>query len=143
MVRKPALIALFSVIAIVLSGCQTTESTSSKENSASLSDIQKGSSVEELVAALGEPTKVVPFEKDPEHLKILFFEIEKSKTDMTVLRTEEIPYVDPFTGAEKTMEESVLVPQTTTDLTTIQVFVLDDKVLGWKVDTKADSTIAD
>lgn len=59
---------------------------------------------------------------------------------MVGIDTEEIPYVDPITGIERTVTEAVYSPQTTTETRLISVFVVDDTVIGWKVETDVKRT---
>ena len=105
-------------------------------------DIGKGSSTADLVAAMGEPTSVEPYTLDP-NVEIWRYDLTRSRVDMVGVDTEEIPYIDPITGVERTVTEPVYRPQRTTQNKSIKVYVVAETVIGWKVDTDIDRSIVD
>lgn len=144
--RRISLIVALAVLLMsgIISGCSTTTSTvGAKIPAASLLDISKGSPTEDLIALLGEPISIAPYEGDPERVQIWTYELKKSQIDMISMETQEVPYVDPFTGELTSIEEPVYIPQTTTYTDNIQVFIVDEKVLGWKVEQDERRRAAD
>lgn len=136
----PVAIALLVTIP---SGCKTTGSASDQPTAnAQAPNIMKGSSTDDLLAAMGAPLKIEQLEQ-PQGVEVWHYEIEKSTTDLTPFKTVEVPYFDPITGVEKTLQEPVMVPQTTTSKTHIRVFVANDAVLGWKVENTKQSEISE
>ncbi|EDY82097.1 hypothetical protein VDG1235_1717 [Verrucomicrobiia bacterium DG1235] len=128
--------ALFTILtSALLTACNTTESPSASNAAGdSVLDIAKGSSTEDLIALLGEPKTIKAYEGDPENVTIWIYETEKSQTDMVAYETQEIPYIDPITGEERMIEEPLYKAETKTRTQITQVYVVDEKVIGWKVD---------
>lgn len=127
---------------VFLTGCSTTGLGEGKNATGVTLDVTKGSSTADLIAAMGEPISVESYEPDP-NVEIWNYDLTKSRTDMVGVDTEEIPYVDPITGVERTVTEAVYRPQTTTQSQLVKVFVVDDTVIGWKVETNVSREIAD
>lgn len=124
--------------------CSTTNDSFRSETSIEpMLDIRKGSSTEDLVAALGEPLRTAPFDRDPENVTVWYYKIEKSITEMIAARTVDVPYVDPITNVEKIVKEPVYLPQTRTTITHLEVFIADNLVVAWKVKKEADSELAE
>ncbi|MDQ8187811.1 hypothetical protein [Pelagicoccus sp. SDUM812002] len=120
-----------------LTGCSTAGLGEGKEVTGAILDVTKGSSTADLVAALGEPISIEPYEPDP-NVEIWTYDFTKSRVDMVGVDTQEIPYVDPITGIERTITEAVYRPQTTTEKRLVRVFVAKDTVIGWKEETDVD-----
>ncbi|MDQ8198167.1 hypothetical protein QEH56_08420 [Pelagicoccus enzymogenes] len=134
----PLLAALLSLF-----GCQTTDPQAGREIRSPLLDIAKGSHQDDLIAALGKPTRIEAYADDPERVKIWVYETESSVTEMITGRYEETPYFDPITLEERTIKEPVFLPKTRTTTRTLYFYVIDEKVFGWKVEEEMENEITD
>lgn len=140
---KPCALCITLLAALLLAACETNQKTvGNNVPAAPLLDIRKDSPVEDLVALLGEPQSIEDYPADPQRVKIWIYQKEKSRTDMVAFETEEIPYVDPITGEERMIEEPLYKPQTKTSIQIIKVYVIDGKVVGWKIDNEEKRDLA-
>lgn len=60
---------------------------------------------------------------------------------MVAYDSKEVAYVDPITGEMKMIVEPDYKPKTKTRTELIQVFIVTDTVLGWKVDRKEERSV--
>lgn len=134
---RTTLLLLLLAVPLVLSGCATTGKETSLDSARSLSsDVVRGSPTEDLIALLGEPQLIEPYEGDPERIQIWTYHITKTNTQFVGFNSKEVPWVDPITGELKMILEPDYQPKTTISTDTVRVYIIDDKVLGWIVDRK-------
>ncbi len=130
-----------SATALFTQGCSTT-SVEITDTAYQSSEIKKGSPIEDLIVAMGEPTRVETVREQPLLLESWIYIRERSRTEMIDTGTIEVPYVNPITGEDGVMHEIVSDPQTTTQIDTITVYVSEGIVLSWKIQRKTDRDIA-
>ncbi|MDQ8203895.1 hypothetical protein [Pelagicoccus sp. SDUM812003] len=128
-------ILLASISTLILSGCSTTQSSALSE--VPTIDLHKGSPVADLIELWGEPDSIEPLERAPE-VSVWTYKKQRSVTELIGAESVEIPYIHPITGEEMTLEEPVFKPQTTTSTQIIKVFVVDEKILAWRVDSDSE-----
>ncbi len=128
---------LLLTVPLVVSGCATTGRKTNVDPTHSLSrDVTRGSPTEDLIALLGEPQSIEPYDGDPERIQIWIYHITKTNTQFVGFNSKEVPWVDPITGELKMILEPEYQPKTTISTDTVQVYIINDKVLGWIVDRK-------
>jgi len=131
---------LLLTIPLAVSGCATTVRERSADSPHTLTgDVARGSPTEDLIALLGEPQSIEPFEGDPERIQIWTYHITKTDTNFVGFNSKEVPWVDPITGELKMILEPDYQPKTTIRTDTVRVYIMNDKVLSWKVDRKKRS----
>lgn len=139
--HTPVIAIALCIAALFAQGCSTTR-VEVTDIAYQGSDIQKGSPIEDLVSAMGNPSRIEVVREKPLRLEAWIYIREKSRTEMIDTGTIEVPYVHPLTGKDGVMHEIVSDPQTTTQIDTITVYVSEGIVLSWKIESKTDRDIA-
>lgn len=122
-----------------LCGCQSgTNQLTETAVAATVLDIQKGSPSEDLIALLGEPKQVTQIEHESGTIEVWSYELTRSQTSMVAYETQEIPFVNPLTGIQVMVSEPLYKAETTTVSDAIDVYLLEDHVIGWKVSREED-----
>ena len=132
-----------ALLALGLAGCETTSNANKALNATDIPIvITKGMSADELKAALGDPDDISPF-KDNEGAEVWTYRKIDKTVDMVVTGTKDVPYVDPFTGEQKMLQESVLNPETRTTETETKFLVVFGKVAAWNTNQKSSRHITE
>ncbi len=136
MKRKDTLCAILALsVSVLFCSCSTTEGK--KVEVPSSIDLRKGSSTADLIEIWGQPESVEPLEQAPE-IDVWTYKKERSVTNLIGADTVEIPYVHPITGEEMTLNEPVFQPQTTTQVQIVRVFIVNETILGWRVENEVE-----
>lgn len=125
--KTQLIIVLNSLLLVgLLSSCASIGGKAGKiVSAAALLDIEKGSPTEDLVALLGKPLSIEYHDNGPVPMQVWYYAAEKSVTD-------ELRY-------DNIAEPSIVRIRKTTSV--VQVIIVENLVVGWKVDRAQKSDI--
>lgn len=99
-----------------------------------LDGLTKGLPAAEIVRLWGLPKSDEPFDRAPDRARVLTYEKVIDSTQRQVATsTQDRVYVDPMTGAERTVPEPVYSQQTIELVRTVELLVVDGQLAEWKV----------
>lgn len=98
-----------------------------------LSELKKGMSANEVVALLGQPSERKQEQVTPVHVEVWTYIIVSTEQREVAISTRDVPYIDPFSGAQKTMKEPVYAQETTKTTLKVDLLVIEDRLIEWKV----------
>ncbi len=94
--------------------------------------LQKGETTEHLRATLGAPAETRPMKSQEGPAEIWTYRRSRTVVNQVAASTEDMPYVDPFSGEMRTIQRPVYTNETRTVDEELQVLVFDGKVVTWK-----------
>lgn len=129
--------SVVTAVSFALSGCDTTSSVSQPPPVT----ITKGMPVTSLVELLGEPDSKEPYKEDLDNVELWVYTREDVNTDMISTDLEEQLYIDPISGAERTVYNNVMSPETRTTETRTLFLIVEGKVQAWKVEKSEQAIV--
>lgn len=100
-----------------------------------LAGLKQGMSPDEVVALLGEPKERKPFQSaqaKSAELWIYFGNVVRVEERQAQTGTRDVPYVEPISGVQRTIQEPVYSVETITIVQTLYLALLDGKLVEWK-----------
>ena len=139
--RRPlAATVLLSIAALLGAGCETTAPTARSSGSAGTTaaapqppPLKVGMTAEQVRAAWGEPSEIVPLENAPKPGETWRYRQVLRSTDRQVAATvEEVPFFDPLTGAYRPQKEIRQSQETISIVQVTELIMLEGQLVGWK-----------
>lgn len=134
---KRVFVALFALSAFFVGGCNTT----TEVTDAAPIVIKQGMLASDLVSLLGEPEGVEPYGDEGSLAELWVYKEEDVDTKMVATELKERIYIDPLSGAERTVYESIMSPETKVFEKKTVFLIVEGKVSAWKVQNEERSYI--
>jgi hypothetical protein len=124
---------------LILAGCANMPSTPAAEQDRKAQPSQQdpwqalaeGMTADQVRAALGQPIKVRPMQTSGAEIWV-YRRMTAREVRMVPLKTEDIPYVDPLSGQERTIQEPVYSQEERTVEQELQLLLYEGKLMSWK-----------
>jgi hypothetical protein len=135
---KIAILGL-ALAALIPAGCANMPSTPAAEQDHKVQttqpdpwrDLAKGMTADQVRAALGQPINVRPMQTPSAEIWV-YRRMTAREVGMVSLKTEDIPYVDPFSGQQCTIQEPVYFQEVRTVEEELQLLLYEGKLVSSK-----------
>ncbi|MEM9160996.1 MAG: hypothetical protein AAGB46_18250 [Verrucomicrobiota bacterium] len=126
-----SILSFFAAL-LLFSGCNST-SVEEKENEKVPVMITKGMTSEQLVALIGQPSKV-KIVRDPAGDAEIWEYVHTENTATRLAQTGQTmtPYINPITGQRTAVIDETLTRQTTVTKDTLEILIQNGVVMAWK-----------
>jgi hypothetical protein len=124
---------------LILAGCANMPSTPAAEQDRKAPPAQQdpwqslaeGMTADQVRAALGQPINVRPMQTSGAEIWV-YRRITAREVGLVSLKTEDIPYNDPFSGQQRTIQEPVYSQEERTVEEELQLLLYEGKLMSWK-----------
>ena len=123
------------LLGLALAGCSTgpVSPSAAKAPPDAFAALQKDLTAAQVKALLGEPAGIKPFKAEVPASEIWVYRRKISQQDREVpIGSQEIPRMNPLTGQMGTVNEPVYETQTLTVIETIELLMIEQRLIGWK-----------
>jgi hypothetical protein len=137
--RSKIVILGLALAGLILAGCANMPSTPAAEQDRkaqpsqqdSWQSLAQGMTADQVRAALGQPINVRPMQTPGGEIWV-YRRMTAREMGLVPLKTEEIPYVDPFTGEQRMIQEPVYSQEVHTVEEELQLLLYEGKLMSWK-----------
>ena len=129
----------FVLVAPILAGCSSVPSapTTAQKRAAQPArpdpwlSLAKGTTAEQVRADLGTPVEVRPL-RSPGAEVWIYRRTAAVDVNLVPTKTEDVPYFDPITGQQRTIQNPVYSQETRTVEEELQLLLYEGKLVNWK-----------
>lgn len=126
---KIAILGL-ALAGLILAGCANMPSTPAAEQDP-WQALAKGMTADQVRAAFGQPINVRPMQTPGAEIWV-YRRMTAREVGLVALKTEDIPFNDPFSGQQRTIQEPVYSQEERTVEEELQLLLYEGKLMSWK-----------
>lgn len=128
------------LLSLGLAACTAPASNGGRPNP--FASLREQMTAAEVTAALGEPAAKRAFKSEPFASEIWVYHRKAPGEERQVpIRIQEVPAVNPITGLPFTRQEPVYETQVTSIDETVELLMVEQKLVAWKTRREAGSSI--
>ena len=122
-----------ALMALSVTGCSTASSSGAAPTGTPdpWQSLAKDMTADQVRAALGQPIEVRPMQSPGAEIWV-YRRMTAENVGMVPMKTEDIPYVDPFTGQQRTIQEPVYSQEVRMIEEELQLLLYEGKLASWK-----------
>lgn len=133
--------AVTLLLSLGLAACNTPASSDRRPSDA-FASLRKDMTAGEVTGALGEPAAKRTFKSEPFASEVWVYHRKARGEERQVpIRIQEVPAINPITGLPFTRQEPVYETQVTTVDETVELLMVEHKLVAWKSRRDAGSSI--
>jgi hypothetical protein len=125
------LLAWLLLVSAGLAGCASAPSQPKRQDP--WLSLFKGMTVDQLRTTLGAPDEVRPMRATVQAGDVWTYQRTRTDVNLVAGRVENVPYIDPATGIERTVENPVYSQESRAVHEELRLLVFDGKLLEWRI----------